>query len=274
MDVFNPFFFTPKASPGSCQVFRTPAAVSLEGECTNQVPQTTAQFDGRNGYISTSYVQSYVTSYTIAAWIKTTSSQGVLVEDRGSGSGSSITLTIGASCGSAGGYCPGASAGVPAIGVDSNGVWIGLSGNKKVNDGSWHFIAATFEAPAGSTVTASDFSIYIDGKPAAGNTAAIGSAQSPLTGLGGTQFGYSPAWGYYYSGSLADVQIYNVTLSPSEVLSLYMEGIGGVPVDPAHVVGWWPLNANADSYSGYEYNGVATGGVSFTGLWYSGYVQP
>ena len=69
------------------------------------------------------------------------------------------------------------------------------------------------------------------------------------------------------------VQIYNTSLSSPEVNALYLEGIGGAPIDLQNLVGWWPLNGNANDYSGNMNNGVSTG-VVYTGSWESGYSAP
>ena len=76
-----------------------------------------------------------------------------------------------------------------------------------------------------------------------------------------------------FNGLIANAQIYNVSLSPSEITLLYSEGIGGVPVDPSHIVGWWPLNGNAQDYSGDNNNGQAIN-VAYNSTWSLGYVQP
>jgi hypothetical protein len=73
--------------------------------------------------------------------------------------------------------------------------------------------------------------------------------------------------------SIADVQIYNTTLSTSDVNSLYMEGIGGAPILSDGVVGWWPLNGNANDYSSNNNNGQATN-VVYTTTWTQGYAPP
>ncbi len=274
LGILNADNFAPKISPGACQVITNVEGTSLQGQCNNELPEYTAVFDGKTGYISTPYVQSGVTSYTIAAWVETTASQGVIVQDRGGGAGKSLTLAIGPSCGESGSYCSGSSAGVPAIGVDSNGVWIGLNANKKINNGAWHFIVGTFNDPSGNAVRSSDFEIYIDGVPAAGNAGAIGAVSSPLTGLGGTVIAYHQAWNYHYTGSLADIQIYNTSLSASDVKALYVEGIGAVPIYPENIEAWWPLNGNANDYSGHSQSGTIAGGVSFIGSWWQQYTNP
>ncbi|MEM3781564.1 MAG: hypothetical protein QXT43_01200, partial [Candidatus Micrarchaeaceae archaeon] len=76
--------------------------------------------------------------------------------------------------------------------------------------------------------------------------------------------------GGYFNGSIADVQIYNTSLSQSEMHALYLEGIGGAPIDLQNLVAWYPLNGNANDYSGNGNNGVPNG-VTYTSSWYSGY---
>ncbi len=94
-----------------------------------------------------------------------------------------------------------------------------------------------------------------------------GTAQT-LTQCWGTSHIVSTSSNVYISGSsgalytlnfgkMADIQIYNTKLSPSQVSTLYSEGIGGAPLSNAGLVGWWPLNGNANDYSGNNNNGVA-----------------
>jgi hypothetical protein len=69
---------------------------------------------------------------------------------------------------------------------------------------------------------------------------------------------------------VANIQVYNTSLDASEVESLYNEGIGGAPIDLQHLVGWWPLNGNANDYSGNG-NAGTLNRIVFTGDWFSGY---
>ena len=75
------------------------------------------------------------------------------------------------------------------------------------------------------------------------------------------------------NGQIANVQVYNTSLSGPEVNALYIEGIGGAPLKLQNLVGWWPLNGNANDYSGDNNNG-APSGVSYTSQWTSGYTPP
>ena len=76
-----------------------------------------------------------------------------------------------------------------------------------------------------------------------------------------------------FVGQLANLQIYNTTLSQAEITALYDEGIGGAPIRPQNIVGWWPLNGNAQDYSGNNNNGQATG-ITYSSSWTSGYGAP
>lgn len=65
------------------------------------------------------------------------------------------------------------------------------------------------------------------------------------------------------SGSLADVQLYNVSISQSEINLLYQEGFGGAPISSHGLVGWWPLNGDANDYSGHGNVGYPKSSTSY-----------
>lgn len=64
---------------------------------------------------------------------------------------------------------------------------------------------------------------------------------------------------YYLNGNLANLQVYNTALNSTQVRQLYDEGISGAPVAPANIVGWWPLEGDANDYSGYNNTGYPFG---------------
>ena len=78
---------------------------------------------------------------------------------------------------------------------------------------------------------------------------------------------------YEFGGKLSNVQVYDTSLSANEIKSLYVAGIGAAPIDIQHIMGWWPLNGNANDYSGNNYDGVPNG-ISYTSNWESGYNIP
>jgi len=269
LGVFNPMTFAPKAPPGSCQVFRpngpgTTQFINLEGVCSGEMPQYVAQFNG-NGAIQTNYLQNSVTAYTIVAWVRVIPPQtgGVVVQDRGgSGAGDSLTLGIGNP------HSPGIY-----YGVDSNNVFVGLVSNNNYIDGKWHQIAGAWSAPSGTSANPNQFSIYVDGDVAPSTAMTYGGTTSPFTGLGGTVIGYHQAWNIYFNGSIANVQIYNTSLSANEIQALYLEGIGGAPIRLQNLVAWWPLDGDANDYSGNGNNGQINN-VNFVSNWYNGYTPP
>ncbi len=73
---------------------------------------------------------------------------------------------------------------------------------------------------------------------------------------GNTTIGSNGAPAEYFNGSIANVQIYNTSLSSSQIQQLYDEGINSVPISNSKLVGWWPLDGNANDYSGNNNNGI------------------
>jgi hypothetical protein len=61
----------------------------------------------------------------------------------------------------------------------------------------------------------------------------------------------------YFNGSIANVQIYSTALTPQQIQQLYLQGINSPPIPNAGLVGWWPLQGNANDYSSYGNNGTA-----------------
>ena len=70
--------------------------------------------------------------------------------------------------------------------------------------------------------------------------------------------GWPWASSYYFEGSLANVQIYNGSLSQSQVTQLFNEGIFGLPLTSnTLLVGWYPLSGDANDYSGWGNNPIS-----------------
>ncbi|MGB9703606.1 MAG: LamG-like jellyroll fold domain-containing protein, partial [Candidatus Micrarchaeales archaeon] len=55
-----------------------------------------------------------------------------------------------------------------------------------------------------------------------------------------------------FNGSIANVQIYSTALTPQQIQQLYLQGINSPPIPNAGLVGWWPLQGNANDYSPYN----------------------
>ncbi len=103
-----------------------------------------------------------------------------------------------------------------------------------------------------------------------------GTAEQAYSGYDGSLSGF--AYGFYtfstayspfyisdntgygggFNGSVSNVQLYDTALSHADITRLYSEGLGGSPISNAGLLGWWPLDGNANDYSGNNHNGVAS----------------
>ncbi len=273
LGIFNASNFAVKAPPGSCQAYRpngpgTPVQ-GLEGECLNDLPEYTASFSSGGGYLSAPLPGTANPSQgTISLWF-----------DRQWSTNDGVTHgLIGL-----GGYW-----GIPGKGnADFNKTQI----FKYANNNEWYF--RVWASPGnGCDVNIADSSIpgnvwhsvVMEWGPAVGGVEVWVDGGTPLSC---TQAAMSVQWatntlymGFGYGGNprvgdLANIQVYNTTLSQEEVNAIYTEGIGGAPVRPQNLVGWWPLNGNANDYSGNNNNGAAIfTAVPYTSAWTSAYAGP
>ena len=265
LGVFNPYTFAAKAQPGSCQVYRPDGAgtndfISLQGTCNGEIPEYAAEFGNNPAYISITNDQNipYLdsSSRAITLWFD-------FIAPSGSASGTLFTQT------NALDVC-----GPFNLGATAYGTGISFFLHKCINDvggynllanyNTWNFVAVVYD---NSTDT---IAFYINGKDIWGPIPNNGmyNAPSGQFNIGG--------WDDYWptmAGYEANVQIYNTALSAGDIQALYKEGIGGVPINLNNLVGWWPLNGNANDYSGNGNNGNAIN-VTFTSGWYKGYSAP
>ena len=264
LGVFNPYTFAAKAQPGSCSVYRPDGAgtnnfISLLGPCTNEIPQYAASFSGQNNGVITYpiIIPNTTTAFTISLWIHVPNTPNL--------AGKSILLVGETSNSIADGIFGLSFDNFPFLyfGFEC----AGNDGSTVINQGEWYNIVGVFKSGYGSTYvnsinkTSGSFSL---------NTAPGASSSSFTMGNGATCSYASPN---PFEGYMSNVQVYNTALSQSNVAALYKEGIGGVPIDLNNLVGWWPLNGNANDYSGNGYNGNIHN-VSFTSGWYKGYTAP
>ena len=260
LNLFNPYTFAPKASPGSCQILRPngPGSnifVSAVGPTctTNEIPQYVAKFNGQSSYVSAGLPTSAVVNTSISVWFLSASSTQaqtiVLLGSNGGSNGYGIYLGTG---------CVG---GTLAI-LESAVRWICTGVAYTTN--TWYNIALVSTPSSGNVV----YDLYLDG-----NAVYTSPAESlPITPVSPMLIGSDNAI-RNFSGSISNVQIYNTSLSQPEITALYQEGIGGAPTNIQNLVGWWPLNGNANDYSGNNNNGNAIG-VTYVSSWENGYTAP
>ncbi len=132
-----------------------------------------------------------------------------------------------------------------------------------ISPNTWYFAAAS------TNQTSNTLSVYVDGQV---NSISFGSENT--LSANEIDIGEFESQGAMFNGYISNVQIYNTTLSSNELGAIYHEGIGGAPIDPQNLMGWWPLNGNVQDYSGNNNNGQISGGLTFTSQWLNGYSTP
>ena len=194
-------------------------------------------FDGSNSIVNTTFSVPHAASgITISAWVDN-NGKGTYEQNIAEISGEPYTHET------------------LDIGVAGSG------GNAVIR---WSNYANTFaDQPAGGTIAPNTWylvtgvwsgfnntlSIYVNGKlVATGNGNDTG-----LTSIREINIGESYPGMYNFNGSIANVQVYNSSLSPAQVQSIYAEGMTGTPIGSAGLQAWYPLDGNAQDYSIYDH---------------------
>ncbi len=267
LGIFSPSNFAPKAQPGSCQVFRpngpnTNYNINLEGTCSGELPQYVAQFAGTGYIVANTYPIANIPSYSINMWI--------YMNEGGTFFDAYTNYAGDPGCGS---YNIGASPVVVSTwNKDYTGNWYGSSSNVVIPFNSWNMLTISLANGGAGTGT---ITIYLNGvaSDSVSGQNISSSIPNPLIEFGGVSTGCQGSLVGKLDGKMSNVQTYNTYLTPVEISSLYSAGIGGAPVKLQNLTGWWPLNGNANDYSGNNNNGVPTN-VIFTGMWQGGYTPP
>ncbi len=237
----------PRAPPGNCKVFRSSGEANLEGTCGGVLPESVAQFNGQSSYVNIAnnpYIQLNG-AFTLSFWLRVNSVSGTGYDGSFSQGNGWIVYYA----------CVGVLCGPSYKRADTTEhSW---ASPPVLNQ--WKYYAVTYDGSG-------KLYLYANGKQTNYFPGALptDSDMSPLL------FGRGDDYGNQF---LSNVQIYNTSLDANQIQTLYIKGIGAAPVDPYHIVGWWPLNANATDYSGNNNAGVATN-VIYTGSWLSGYTPP
>ena len=250
LGVFSSGNFQPHAQAGSCQVSRTVAGISLEGQCNGMLPQFVGTTTNTLGYMIANTVSSQpsTSSGTLTFWLNAANpgTTDPTVFDLYLSNGFSIN-----------GYIPGFYNFPQDLTVYVfNSINQNIGQNEAtIGNNAWVQVSVTF---SGTTAL-----IYVNGA----NPITVSTTQS----IG--SFYFTRLIAGWFNGQMSNVELYNTSLSSSEVQALYLEGIGGAPIRPQNLVGWWPLNGNLNDYSGNNNNG-ATYGLTYTSSWESGYTAP
>ncbi len=254
LGIFNSSNFAPRAQPGSCEVLRNSAQTSLVGQCNGMLPEYVAQFTPSSSnypriYVSSSLIPSGLDSRTVTLWFYATSPATIFTFNNGS---SSACLPF-------------------AIEIRSGDFFYLSTCNTDFPTGlnvaynNWYFVAVTESVISSNRI----INVTLDTQTATQTSTNLYNVNNDQINIGGWDGSHTGQM----NGSIANVQLYNTTLTQSEIQALYKEGIGGAPINVNNLVGWWPLNGNANDYSGNDNNGVPTN-VTYTSAWTSGYSAP
>lgn len=264
LGVFSNANLGPRAQPNSCRVFRpggpgTTTNINLEGTCNGELPEYVAELNGGTSSILTPVVSTATTGVTMSIWVDILSStpgeQNVFYNGNFYG-GYGLVLA------SSGCYGTGLIVSIYLSNVNCN---VG-GGTNTISQNQWSFLTLT--VTSGNVWTS-----YINGVPSGSGSAGARAPQA-WTGIGSAMYTFSNTLQpYSVNGLLANAQFYNVALDSNAIQALYLEGIGGAPVEPQNLVAWWPLNGDTNDYSGNG-NNAGTANVIFTESWTSGYTTP
>jgi len=221
----NPGCTTPincGANTVSAQLFLSSSPV------TGNYSGRAAHFNGASSYLSAAGVTGLSSTQTISMWVRPAAFSVGMDQELWDEGGNVYQLQL---------YDGDNNNGKPKIAFDSQ---IGTA--ELPSAGVWYNIV-------GVSTGSGTLRIYINGVL---DSTLSGSLPSPSA----ISIGSHSGGGYYFNGSIANVQAYNAPLSAAQVSTLYLRGLNGAPVVPANVVDWWPLNGNAADSSGNNNNGI------------------
>jgi len=260
LGVFNPATFSPKATSGSCSVFKNVnqygIQASLKGICSGLPPQFVGRFSG-SGFAQVP-ANSLVTgnTFTLSMWLNMGTFQTSCRSIIGKTNSAGWLLYMNQGCVSG----PVSASKIAYKYVDSVGVTHDALGTANTfPTGAW----INYLLSVNSTTITS----YVNGKAdrqiTAQNTPALN-----------TNLFYIGNGDSAFNGSIADVQLYNISLTSSQAQGLYLGGIGGPPEQLQNLIGWWPLNGDTKDYSGNNNNAAPMNGMSYYTTWSAGYTPP
>ncbi len=199
------------------------------GYLQNRTDTYVGLFNGVNTYISSSPVPSAANTLTVAVWIDPNA-----ISQSSFGSGAGGTIIDENEGGGSNGWIFGVK--------NNNKLWFWpSSGNDKYSTGNiplntWTYVVATYNG--------NSLNLYINGT--------LDSSQPMSTPQGGATFFKIGAKSWitgYWSGQMANLQLYNRSLTSGQVKQLYLQGLASTPLANQGLVAWWPLSGSPGSYA-------------------------
>ncbi len=215
-----------------------------------------AHFNGVNSVVTVKNTSLSINQkFTISVWINMSAyslSCGSIIGMPSSKQLLLYTLTTN----SAGGCNPGTQTNEPPQFkyIDYTGAADFLSFINNIPSGKWEYLTAVM---AGNTLT-----LYENGNQTANYTGLNHAYMDNKT----LNIGFGD---HYFNGSIANLQLYNSSLSGPDIMRLYTAGIAGTPVNYTSLVGWWPLLGTANDRSGNGNIGFANSNVTFASSGYN-----
>lgn len=198
--------------------------------------------------VNRTFITGNAIQFTISAWVYPASVQNSIIAGE-SGANFGTFGIFGLWLDSGGTFSKGTN--YIAFGTNICG-YIKTNSTYSLQPGEWYDVVGVYNKTGNS-------SIYIDGTRYASGNFALCTFNKSFT-IGNTDGG--SGWGF--NGSISNVQLYNYTLSPLKITSLYYGGIARHPLSGSGLMGWWPLGGNANDYSGYNHNGTVSGTLTYS----------
>jgi hypothetical protein len=225
--------------------------ISLEGLCTGRTPKFVAVFNGASyieeGNMNFFGSKDFAASFWVQIQKPVTTSNGIVDEGSKSSPKGWYFWSSGNTCGNGQGVIFNAKPGDICYG------W---------GDSGWHFVVGVY-----NTSNSREY-LYVDGVLIKSTKGSGPALTYPLV------IGAESNFKNMFSGSIANIQVYNSSLDQAMVQAMYREGIGGAPIRLLNLLAWWPLNGDSVDYSGNSNSQTKIVGVGFSSSWANGYTSP
>jgi len=202
--------------------------IALDG----QFPESAAQFNGATSavYIPNTKPLILTSQGSIVAWVNEGFSVPVYgtIVSKGNGGSDGYKLTLNDHSGHG-----------PQFTLGGDAVTFGTA----LSENTWYMVTATW-----SGTGANNAKVCVDAKC---QSYTIPGGDIPTAGDGDPLYmGLANGDEYAFNGMMANVQIYNTSLSQLQINHLYTTGVNAQPLSFSNLAAWFPLQGDANSYAG------------------------
>jgi hypothetical protein len=193
------------------------------------IEDSAMKFDGVDDYVTTSFSEDK-NQFTTSQWIKTNnalSHQGIWRTTTSAGNRHALRISL---------------SGVLVYDISDGSGTSSLIGTTILNSDTWYYVTTEFYGNGTAK-------IYLNGNLEVSRDDLVQTSVDIVTTVIGSAYRYNGNPLYYFNGSLDDVQIYNRSLSSTEILAQYNLGRGKYAISSDGLVA---------QYSGRDYNGSSS----------------